>query len=856
MTQENELWQKIATPTRFAVTVSKEFMGAQYVPYPWILAVEKRVLEAIADPKQRFIILNVPPQNGKHFSHEEVLPTPHGWTRMGDLKVGDTLYGRDGSPTKVTGIFDSIDQPMRRLYFTDGTSINAGVEHLWHVRDRTREVNRSPRRWWEGTVSTAQIEAEIERGGHKRWAIPVCRPLQGPDADLSIDPWILGYWLGNGATDAASLTTHMGDAEYVHARVGEGNILKVEPERGSARIYMRDTVGQLRDLGVLGCKHIPAPYLRASETQRRELLAGLIDSDGFTGGGSGQIELCLADERLARDVEELVRSLGEKPRRESSPAAYRKDGVRTVTGTRYRLFWTPRECPAQSPRKVAMWRPAAERKGDRLCWRYVDRVEEIPSAPSRCITVDAPDSLFVAGRDFIVSHNTTTFGMFLSAWYLGMYPSEQEIFIAYAAEYAESWGLKTRNLLAKYGPRYFGVGVSTQQSSAGNWKTDQGFGGMLSVGIGGGITGNPGNLIIIDDVIKGMEDASSISTKRKHLAEYDGSISTRFQENTTVLITATRFAEDDLSGALIARMDKEGYDGDKWEVISVPAIAEPPEELDLTDDEIAEWTDFLGRHVGEGLKGRFSERHYYRRRSSIDPFTFSAVYQQRPSVSEGGMFPKQNWRYWDDTNLPRMVRTVRAWDLAATEGGGDYTVGSKFGLGENGDLYLLDRKRFQKGAGEVEGLVVQTAQADGFETKILIEQEKAGAGKALVEHYKRILAGFFVAAAKVDGAKEVRARPYSAMQQNGRVWLPSTQPDMTRDWVNEHNKMMGDGRRPRHDDQIDTGAYCCLDLIGQGASEMWIPGEEEDDPASGLIHRSEVDAFVEKTMFRRFQTGF
>lgn len=446
---------------------------------------------------------------------------------------------------------------------------------------------------------------------------------------------------------------------------------------------------------------------------------------------------------------------------------------------------------------------------------------------------------------------TTYSGMLLPAWYLGMYPHHQVIFVAYSETYAESWGIKTKNLLARYGKELFGVGVSTHTTAGSNWKTSQGFGGMLSVGIGGGITGNPGNLIIIDDVIKTMEEASSITTKRKHLAEYDGSISSRFQEQTddqpgsTVIITATRFADDDLSGSLIERMDAKGYSGDKWEVISIPALAEPPDEVeidgnkvsfdDLTDEQQEQWTDFLGRHRGEAALARYSRRFYEQKRASIDPYTWSAVFQQRPSVAEGGMFPAQHWKFWDDTNIPEITRKVRAWDLAATEGAGDYTVGTLMGLGVNGDLYVLGRERFQRNSAEVERIVASVARADGYEVKILIEQEKAGAGKSLVEHYQRMLAGYFVQPAKIDGAKEVRARPYSAMQNNGRVWLPKHDAELCKSWVGEHKKMMGDGRRPRHDDQIDTAAYCCLDLIGQGETAMWIPGEREDGLASALF---------------------
>lgn len=437
------------------------------------------------------------------------------------------------------------------------------------------------------------------------------------------------------------------------------------------------------------------------------------------------------------------------------------------------------------------------------------------------------------GRDGLILNvpaqvsKTTTFVMLLAAWYMGFNPHNQVILVGYSEEYVGGWGLKTRNLLQRYGMELFGETVSTQQDSKTNWKMSNGFGGMLSVGIGGGITGNPGHLILIDDVIKTMEEAASTPAKDKHLTEFDGAISTRFQENTTVLITATRFAEDDLSGRLIDRQNEEGYNGDRFEVISIPAIAEAPE--DLEDDEREEWRDELGRRDGEALESTHSQEFYESRKRSLPPFIWSAIYQQSPSAREGGMFPKSKWRFWDinDETRPTIVRSVRAWDLATTEGGGDYTVGAKFGLGSNGDLYLLDCERFRKNSGDVEKAVLAAARGDGFGVKILIEQERAGAGVSVVEHYKRKLAGFMVEGARADGSKEQRATPYSIMQNQERVWLPAGNKQLCDDWIDEHRKMMGDGRRGRRDDMIDVGAYATMELLGQGSTSLWIPGVDE-----------------------------
>jgi predicted phage terminase large subunit-like protein len=188
------------------------------------------------------------------------------------------------------------------------------------------------------------------------------------------------------------------------------------------------------------------------------------------------------------------------------------------------------------------------------------------------------------------------------------------------------------------------------------------------------------------------------------------------------------------------------------------------------------------------------------------------------------MFPRNCWQYWNNGNLPTITRRVRVWDLAASAESGDWTVGVLMGVSPSGDIYVLERERFKLASHEVEQRVKAAAARDGFAVKIIIEQEKAGAGKTVVEHYQRELRGYTVEPGKVDGTKEERATPYSSMQQQLRVWLPEG-AEWLDEWRNEHRAMIGDGRRGRHDDQIDAAAFGVRDLLQFGASDIWIPGE-------------------------------
>jgi predicted phage terminase large subunit-like protein len=427
---------------------------------------------------------------------------------------------------------------------------------------------------------------------------------------------------------------------------------------------------------------------------------------------------------------------------------------------------------------------------------------------------------------------TTYAGMWLPFWYLGLNPEDLIIFVAYNEEYASTWGRNVRDLVDRFGASLFGIGLNKSLTSVGNWRTTRGFGGMLSAGIGGGITGNPGHFIIIDDVIKGMEDAYSPTLKRNHLREWDGSISARMQNNTKVLITATRWSEDDLSGEIYNRSIVEAYDGIPVRQIRIKAVAEPDEEeeLQMSPEQLEEWRDILGRRRGETLQGQHRPLFFQRKRGSVDTFAWHAQYQASPSARKGSMFPMDKWMYYDPANRPAMTMMRRVWDVAATEGGGDYTVGSLVGKDADSNFYVLDVQREQLSTSNVKALIKRTAMhADGRGVPIRMEQEKAGAGKTVIAFYDVELAGFQFQSVKAEGEKVSRFTPYSNLQQSHKVFLPrnpdGTHPDWVDRFIAEHKAQMPDGRGPKYDDQIDTVAYAVIEMYDLGPMEVTDPNE-------------------------------
>lgn len=427
---------------------------------------------------------------------------------------------------------------------------------------------------------------------------------------------------------------------------------------------------------------------------------------------------------------------------------------------------------------------------------------------------------------------TTFSGLLLPFWVLGMLPETRIILITYSDDYSRLRGGEVRDLIRTYGQDLFGISVDPDREASGDWRLKNHRGGMLSVGIGSQITGRSGDLVIIDDVLKNAQEAASVTVKGTHIREYDSTIRPRLQPGGAMIMTSTRWADDDLAGTLEDRGEDPGYLGDRWEVLSFPAIAEPAD-AEVVED-LDAWRDVLGRSYGEPLACRFTnpdvawdETIFYQIRRSTSAFAFSCTFQQNPISTEGGMFPPACWQRYRRHELPTMSAKVRIWEPAATEGGGDWSVGMLMGRGEDGKYYVLDVWRGRKSSDLVLETAKVLAKADGYDVEIGVEQEKAGAGKSVLIFWEKEFAkhGYRVFPCMPSGSKEVRATPASTLQQSGMICIPHD--DDRVEWapalVDQARRMMGDGRRGPHDDMIDALAYGVMKLLDAGQSYFWDP---------------------------------
>ncbi|MFZ0171751.1 MAG: replicative DNA helicase [Acidimicrobiales bacterium] len=352
----------------------------------------------------QMIVIAARPALGKALALDAQLPTPSGWTTMGGVQAGDWLLGADGKPTRVVAATDVMEgRPCYEVEFDDGTVIVADAQHQW--RTDTRAARRqSTIAGHDSIVTTEQIAATVKVGGDLRrlnHSIATALPLCLPEADLPLPPYVLGVWLG-GSSSSPEFTS----ADPEIAMLAEGQSLDAPKPRSRLQYAHKShasVTAVLRGLGVLGNKHIPPRYLRASEPQRRALLAGLLDTDG-TVGRTGSVHFAVTSRRLAEDFRELVHSLGyrcglsEKRVRGRTPdssVAY------TVTfATSDDVFWLERKRIMHKERRPRRTTPRTRE-------RFITAVRAIPSVPVRCVQVDNSDQMYLVGRSMIPTHNST-----------------------------------------------------------------------------------------------------------------------------------------------------------------------------------------------------------------------------------------------------------------------------------------------------------------------------------------------------------------------------------------------------------------------------------------------------------------
>ena len=383
-----------------------KWAGKPFLLLPWQEQIVRDLFGIVKENgKRQFLTayIEIPKKNGKQLALDTPIPTPEGWKTMADLKVGDRVFDEQGKPCHVVAKspVDDTEQAYE-LVFRDGGRIVAGERHLWDVEythGKTRE-----KQWTTGEIyrRTKQYREKF-KDNRSLIRIPVNQLLHLPERNLPLDPYLYGYWLGNGSATKPEITVRDSDVEDLIPLIPYPLHNRYPQTCGGSEILVYKAlksilVKNFRD------KVIRPEYLRASETQRWALLQGLMDSDGCIGTRKGQGVYVSTIQELVESVQELLWSLGIKNAMTSCPLTrYGKTTGETLYQIRFTAFT---DQPVSKLHRKSIRRREREKK-TRSCFHYLEEIKPLDEkVPMQCIQVDSPSHCYLAGRTMVKTHNS------------------------------------------------------------------------------------------------------------------------------------------------------------------------------------------------------------------------------------------------------------------------------------------------------------------------------------------------------------------------------------------------------------------------------------------------------------------
>lgn len=391
--------------------------------------------------------------------------------------------------------------------------------------------------------------------------------------------------------------------------------------------------------------------------------------------------------------------------------------------------------------------------------------------------------IFMPPRHGKSQSTTETFPSF----FIGKDPTRRVIEVSYGQSFAQKFGNANRRKLTEFGQKLFGVTMDNTNNSKTNWSIAGQPGGMISVGLGGAITGEGADLLLLDDVIKNRREADSETMRNRVWDEWTSTLLTRLHPGGRIIVIMTRWHEDDLAGRILAQAEENE---EHWEIINLPCEAEE--------------NDPLGREPGEPLwPERFGKDWMEKKKKAVGSRDWASLFQQQPRPRDDVQFFKREW-FEIVGDYPRKARQVRYWDLAATEAkpgrDPDWTAGARVAEAQ-GIYYIIDVRRIRATPKGVEDLVRQTAELDGKAVNIHMEQEPGSSGVNTIDHYRRVvLKGYSFYGDKKTSNKVERAQPFSAAAEAGNVKL--VKGSWNKDFLDEAEQFpVG-----KHDDMVDVAS--------------------------------------------------
>ncbi len=774
-------------------------------------AIMADAFERVAEGKCKRLIINMAPRHA--LSLDTKIITTKGWKTIAEIEVGDMVFHPDGNPVEVTGVSNVFtDREIYRVSTDDGRYVDVDGEHLWTVRlsrkhgvFHTYSTEDLYKRQSGAILKTKRgggvyiKETDSDGKSIRNPMLPAVSPLNIQDAELPIDPYMLGVWLGDGHKNNGVITMHDEDQRVLRPII-ESKGYKTTDQSTRFTFGVLGLKEKLRSIEVLVDKHIPEQYIMSSPAQKMELVRGLMDTDGNV-SKAGQCFFANKNKRIIDSFRIILHSLGIK----NSLLEQRVFLDGKDHGLHYKVSFYAKDIsklPRKNDRAVGHTKTIG---------RYISIKKLNLKSETRCIKVNREDGLFLAGEGMIPTHNTKSeFSSYLlPAWFLGKYPHKKVIQTAHTAELAVGFGRKVRNLVGsqQYQSIFSGVSLSSDSKAAGRWNTNK-QGEYFAIGVGGSVTGKGSDLLIIDDPHSEQEAAIAATSPGVYDSVYEWYTSgprQRLQPGGAIILVMTRWSKKDLCGQILkAASERDG--ADEWEVIEFPAIMPSGNPL---------WPEFWPLEELEKIK------------AELPVAKWNAQYQQNPTSEEGALVKREWWKIWDKDDPPKCEYIIQSWDTALTKGTrSDYSACTTWGV-----FYDRDSDGKQRA-----NIILLNAYQDKLEFPEL--KQKA------LEEYKYWKPDACIIEAKAAGAplvfelrkmgipvqdytpsrgndKIVRVNAVSDIFASGFVYAPPLR------WAEEVIEQFASFPNSDHDDLVDSSTQALLRFRQGGFISTQNDDEEE-----------------------------
>ena len=343
--------------------------------------------------------------------HARIL-TPSGWKTMGQMAVGQEVVNSAGGLSRVTGVFPQGEKEIFRVVFTDNSTAECCAEHLWAVQSPVQKYRSQRYR----TKTLAELHGDLhDKHGNTKWFIPLVQPVRFAARPVPIDPYLLGLLLGDGCFRNNRIGLSSGDAEivaYARQAVPTGMVLRPQPSscdylivKETPNNFTNELMRSVEQLGLKDRKShdkfIPEAYLLNDVATRVAVLQGLLDADGYVSADGVTCQYTSVSSQLVEGVTFLVQSLGGTVTASSKIPTYAGEERAGQLARTLTLSLPPHLAPFRLTRKAALYRP----KTNYQPCRGIESIELTGTMPAQCISVDAPDHLYVTDN-FVLTHNT------------------------------------------------------------------------------------------------------------------------------------------------------------------------------------------------------------------------------------------------------------------------------------------------------------------------------------------------------------------------------------------------------------------------------------------------------------------